>query len=161
MSAASASAAPPGCALPAESAGKVRDLKYWGKSSIGSVAMGHEFSATTVQLAQAISVIANGGLLVKPRLVLRRQRPGQTPETEPVEPPQRIIRPETAITMRQMMEGVVLHGTGKLARLAGYTAGGKTGSAQIFDPACRCYKHVYNASFAGFAPVATLPSSWS
>lgn len=142
-----------GLVLPAESAGKVRDLKNWGRSSIGSVAMGHELSATTVQLAQAIAVLANGGLLVKPRLVLRRQRPGQTPETDRVEPPRRIVRPETAITMRQMMEGVVLHGTGKLARLAGYTAGGKTGSAQIFDPVCRCYKHVYNASFAGFAPV--------
>ena len=54
-----------------------------------------------------------------------------------------------------MMEGVVLHGTGTLARLQGYTAGGKTGSAQIFDPVCRCYKHVYNSSFAGFAPVAS------
>ncbi len=56
--------------------------------------------------------------------------------------------------MRQMMEGVVLHGTGTRARLQGYTAGGKTGSAQIFDPVCGCYKHVYNSSFAGFAPVA-------
>jgi cell division protein FtsI (penicillin-binding protein 3) len=56
--------------------------------------------------------------------------------------------------MRQMMEGVVLNGTGKLARVDGYTAGGKTGSAQIFDPNCKCYTHLYNASFAGFAPVA-------
>jgi cell division protein FtsI (penicillin-binding protein 3) len=142
-----------GIPLPAESAGKVRDLENWGRSSIGSVAMGHELSVTTVQLAQAISVVANGGLLMKPRLVLRRQKPGQKPEMDLVEPPRRVVRPETAITMRQMMEGVVLHGTGRLARLSGYTAGGKTGSAQIFDPACRCYKHVYNASFAGFAPV--------
>ena len=142
-----------GLPLPAESAGKVRNLEQWGKSSIGSVAMGHEVSTTTVQLAQAVSALANGGLLVKPRLVLRRQRPGQAPEVDPVEPPRRVIRPETAITMRQMMEGVVLHGTGKLARINGYTAGGKTGSAQIYDPVCGCYKHVYNASFAGFAPV--------
>jgi cell division protein FtsI (penicillin-binding protein 3) len=53
-----------------------------------------------------------------------------------------------------MMEGVVLHGTGTLARVDGYTAGGKTGSAQIFDQKCKCYTHLYNASFAGFAPVA-------
>jgi cell division protein FtsI (penicillin-binding protein 3) len=142
-----------GIPLPAESAGKVRDLENWGRSSIGSVAMGHELSVTTVQLAQAISVVANGGLLMKPRLVLRRQKPGQKPEMDVVEPPRRVVRPETAITMRQMMEGVVLHGTGKLARMDGYTAGGKTGSAQIFDPNCGCYKHVYNSSFAGFAPV--------
>ncbi len=143
-----------GLPLPAESAGKVRDLKDWGRTSIGSVSMGHEISTTTVQLARAVSVIANGGLLVTPRLILGRQRAGQGPETEPMEPPERVLKPETAVTMRQMMEGVVLHGTGTLARLRGYTAGGKTGSAQIFDPACGCYKHSYNSSFAGFAPVA-------
>ncbi len=142
-----------GLPLPAESSGTVRDLKFWGKTSIGSVAMGHEISTTSVQLAQACSVIANGGVLVRPRLILKRQRPGAKPENEPVEPPQRILKPETAITMRQMMEGVVLHGTGKGARLPGYTSGGKTGSAQIFDRATKRYTHLYNGSFVGFAPV--------
>jgi cell division protein FtsI (penicillin-binding protein 3) len=57
--------------------------------------------------------------------------------------------------MRQMMEGVVLFGTGKnYARLEGYSSGGKTGSAQIFDFASHHYTHTYNASFMGFAPVA-------
>jgi cell division protein FtsI (penicillin-binding protein 3) len=55
--------------------------------------------------------------------------------------------------MRQMMEGVVLRGTGKAARLAGYTSGGKTGSAQIFDVVAKHYTHLYNGSFVGFAPV--------
>jgi len=55
--------------------------------------------------------------------------------------------------MRQMMEGVVLRGTGKGARLAGYTSGGKTGSAQIFDLETKHYTHMYNGSFVGFAPV--------
>ncbi|RPI13703.1 MAG: penicillin-binding protein 2, partial [Acidobacteriales bacterium] len=128
-----------GVPLPGESAGKVRDLEDWGRTSIGSVAMGHEISTTTVQLAQAIAAIANGGMLIKPRLVLSEQRPGGKVEPAPLEPPRSIIRPETAITMRRMMEGVVLHGTGRSARLEGYTAGGKTGSAQIFDPVCRCY----------------------
>jgi cell division protein FtsI (penicillin-binding protein 3) len=143
-----------GLPLPGESSGKVRDLEGWGRTSIGSVAMGHEISATTVQLARAVSAIANGGLLVKPRLVLSMQRAGQAIEKAPIQPAQRIMRPETAITMRRMMEGVVLHGTGTLARVDGYTAGGKTGSAQIYDPECRCYKHRYNSSFAGFSPVA-------
>jgi cell division protein FtsI (penicillin-binding protein 3) len=65
------------------------------------------------------------------------------------------MRPETAITMRQLMEGVVLRGTGRgLANLRGYTSGGKTGSAQIFDAKAHVYTHNYNASFLGFAPVA-------
>ena len=56
--------------------------------------------------------------------------------------------------MRQMMEGVVLHGTGRgFANLRGYTSGGKTGSAQIYDLKAHVYTHSYNASFLGFAPV--------
>jgi membrane peptidoglycan carboxypeptidase len=74
-----------------------------------------------------------------------------------VQQPVRVIQAETAITMRQLMEGVVLHGTGTAARLAGYTVGGKTGSAQIFDVAAKHYTHTYNGSFVGFAPV-TNPS---
>jgi cell division protein FtsI (penicillin-binding protein 3) len=142
-----------GLPLPAESPGRVWDLKDWGKTSIGSVAIGHEISATTVQLAQAMAVFANGGRLVRPRLILSKRRPGQEAVPEPVARPVRVIQPETAITMRQMMEGVVLHGTGTEAKLAGYTAAGKTGSAQVWDPECRCYRHFYNSSFAGFAPV--------
>jgi cell division protein FtsI (penicillin-binding protein 3) len=142
-----------GIPLPAEDKGMVRDLRLWGKTSIASVSMGHEVSATALQLAQACSVIANGGVLVRPRLILSRQRPGEKPVAEPMAPPKRVVRPETAITMRQMMEGVVLHGTGKGARLTGYTAGGKTGTAQIFDTTTKRYTKMYNGSFVGFAPV--------
>jgi cell division protein FtsI (penicillin-binding protein 3) len=66
----------------------------------------------------------------------------------------RVLKPETAITMRQMMEGVVMPGgTGTKARLQGYTSGGKTGSAQIYDPVAKHYTHSYNGSFMGFAPL--------
>jgi cell division protein FtsI (penicillin-binding protein 3) len=138
-----------GLPLPAESPGLLRPLKRWGTTSLASISMGQEVSVTSVQLARACSVIANGGLLVKPRLILKR---GGKPE--PLPEPVRIIRPETAITMRQMMEGVVLRGTGRLhARLQGYTSAGKTGTAQIYDSASHHYSHFYNASFMGFAPV--------
>ena len=62
---------------------------------------------TTLQLARAVSVIANGGSLVTPRLILKKGE-----QTMPAAPPVRIIKPETAFTMRFMMEGVVLYGTG-------------------------------------------------
>jgi cell division protein FtsI (penicillin-binding protein 3) len=142
-----------GIELPGESTGMVRRVEQWTPSSIGSVAMGHEISTTSLQLALAGASVANGGMLIKPRLVISRQKPGQTPQTFPAERPERIMRPETAIQMRQMMEGVVLHGTGKKAALAGYTSGGKTGSAQVYDLRTHVYTHTYNASFLGFAPV--------
>jgi len=141
-----------GIPLPAESAGKVRKLQHWGKTSLPSVAMGQEVSVTTLQLAQAACVIANGGMLVKPRLVLKKGD-----QMQAAEPPVRVLKPENAITMRQMMEGVVLVGTGSRARLAGYSSGGKTGSAQIFDFATKHYTHTYNGSYMGFAPL-TNPS---
>jgi len=142
-----------GIAVPAESAGLVRKLKAWQPSSIGSVAIGHEVSTTTVQLAQAGAVVANGGLLVRPRITIKSQRPGERMELVNAQQPRRVIRPETATTMRLMMEAVVLRGTGKKAQLRGYTSGGKTGSAQIFDFDSRAYTHKYNASFLGFAPL--------
>jgi cell division protein FtsI (penicillin-binding protein 3) len=138
-----------GIELPAESGGKLRRLPHWGKTSLASISMGQEVSVTTVQLAQAGAVIANGGLLVRPRLVLKKGNRA-TPQAMPV----RVVKPETAITMRQMMEGVVLPGgTGTAARLEGYSVGGKTGSAQIYDVATKHYSHTYNGSFLGFAPL--------
>jgi cell division protein FtsI (penicillin-binding protein 3) len=135
-----------GLPLPGESSGMVRPLRRWEKTSLGSVAMGHEIGVTALQLAQACAVIASGGLLVKPRLRM----------DVPIVAPVRVLQPGTAITMRGMMEGVVLkpYGTGhKYARLLGYTSAGKTGTAQIYDYKLRQYTHMYNASFMGFAPV--------
>jgi cell division protein FtsI (penicillin-binding protein 3) len=124
-----------GIELPGESSGEVRRVEDWTPSSIGSVAMGHEVSTTSVQLAVAAATIANGGLRVKPQILLARQQPGESEERFAPQKPKRILKPQTAITMRQFMEGVVLRGTGRLfATLKGYT-------------------HRYNASFIGFAPV--------
>ena len=137
-----------GLPLPGESSGMVRRLPS-DKRSIGSLAsmsMGHEVGVTSVQLAQACSVIASGGLLIRPRLTL----------DAPVARPERVLKPETAITMRRMMEGVVIkpYGTGhRYARILGYTSAGKTGTAQIFNNQTHQYTHMYNASFMGFAPV--------
>jgi cell division protein FtsI (penicillin-binding protein 3) len=145
-----------GTGLPAESGGMLRKLERWQPGSICSVPMGHEISVTAMQLARACSVIANGGLMVKPKLILKRQQAGQPMEEEKSERPVRIIKPETAFTMRRMMEGVVVlpYGTGhRTARLDGYSSAGKTGSAQIYDYAARHYTKTYNASFMGFAPV--------
>jgi cell division protein FtsI (penicillin-binding protein 3) len=143
-----------GIQLPGETRGRLRTLKQWGSTSLASISMGQEVSVTTLQLARAVSVIANGGLLVQPRLIAKK---GNTPV--PMEPPVRIIKADTAITMRQMMEGVVMPGGTAYpeARLAGYSVAGKTGSAQIFDYATKHYTHNYNGSFVGMVPL-TNPS---
>ncbi len=144
-----------GIPLPAESAGRVYEPRKWGATSIGSVAIGHEVTVTTLQLAQAISTVANNGMLVKPRIVLKRQRPGEPMEMEPVAEPVRVMEARNAFRLRDMMHDVVLPGgTGfPAASIAGYLIGGKTGSAQMFDHEKGQYTHKYNASFVGMAPL--------
>src|SRR5262245_13796363 len=115
--------------------------------------MGQEVGVTPLQLATAVSAIANGGMLYRPH-VLRELRRG--PQVLPAEQtaPRRVLSPPTAATLRGMMEGVILEGTGKLARLDGYTAAGKTGTAQKIDQATGRYSPTkVIASFVGFAPL--------
>ncbi len=141
--------APTGVPLPAESGGKLRRLERWGTTSLASVSMGQEVSATSIQLARACSVIANGGLLIQPKLVLKHGN-----VLDPTVAGKRIIKPETAITVRSIMEGVVLRGTARsTVKVPGYSVAGKTGTAQIFDFKTRHYTHTYNGSFMGFTPI--------
>lgn len=144
-----------GLELPAEAPGLLRPLKRWQPTSIGSVPMGHELAVTSVQLAQAGSIIANGGLLVRPRLIAWERTPRGTKQIPERPQPKRVLEPETAIKMRMMMRRVVTEagGTGHHLHVAGYAIAGKTGTAQIYDFAHRVYTHKYNASFMGFAPL--------
>ncbi len=144
-----------GLELPAEAPGLLRPLKRWQPTSIGSVPMGHELAVTSVQLAQAGSVIANGGFLVRPRLVAWERIPGGEKQMAQLPTPQRVLNPQTVMEMRMMMRRVVTEpgGTGHHLHVAGYTIAGKTGTAQIYDYAHRVYTHRYNASFMGFAPL--------
>jgi cell division protein FtsI (penicillin-binding protein 3) len=146
-----------GVDLPGESRGKIRRYENWGSYSIGSISMGQEVGVTPLQMISAVSVIANGGLLYKPHVVQQMQRGDQILVLEGSSAsadPRRVIRPETAAAMRRMMEGVILRGTGKSARLDGWTTGGKTGTAQKIDPATGRYSRSnVIASFTGFAPI--------
>ena len=147
-----------GVDLPGESKGLLRRLENWSAVSIGSISMGQEVGVTPIQLVSAVSAIANGGMLYRPHVVAQLRRGDQILPMEgaltPAEP-RRVIRPETAATLRRLMEGVILTGTGKLARLDGWTAAGKTGSAQKIDPATGRYSRTQLiASFTGFAPIS-------
>src|SRR5215467_12059941 len=146
-----------GVDLPGESKGILRKLDNWSAISIGSVSMGQEVGVTPMQLVTAVSAIANGGTLYKPHVVADVKRGSESlPMTGVLAPGEakEVIRPETAATLRRLMEGVVLHGTGTRARLDGWTTAGKTGSAQKIDPATGRYSPTQLiASFSGFAPI--------
>lgn len=148
---------PTGVDLPGESRGLLRRLEHWTPVSVASISMGQEIGVTPIQLITAVSAIASGGLLHKPHIVQEIRRgegPAMQVSLASSEEPRRVIREDTAATLRRLMEGVVLHGTGKLARLDGWTAAGKTGSAQKIDPATGRYSATqYIASFTGFAPI--------
>ena len=143
-----------GVDLAGESPGILRALNRWQPSSIGSLAIGQEVGVTPLQMATAYSVLANGGTLVKPHLLRELRAPDGSvlfqakPETRPA------LKPETTEALRGMFEGVTLHGTAKKAQLDGYSAAGKTGTAQKVDPRTHAYSATkFIGSFVGFAPV--------
>src|SRR6195256_6679214 len=118
--------------------------------------MGQEIGISPLQLIALISTIANDGVWIAPRIVAGTVEPQSTPQTISFQPAEsrRVISSLTAAQMRQMLQGVVLHGTGRKALLEGYSSAGKTGTAQKVDPTTGAYsKTKYVGSFAGFAPV--------
>ena len=146
---------PTGVDLPGENHGLLRRVENWSAISIGAVSMGQEVGVTPVQLVTAMSAIANGGLLYRPHVV-RELRQGERVVALEQPAPQRVVRPTTAATLRRMLEAVVFEGTGRLARLEGVTAAGKTGTAQKIDPTSGRYSRTQHiASFVGFAPLNT------
>src|SRR5258705_5368159 len=125
-----------GVDLPGESKGLLKKIDNWSGVSIGSISMGQEIGVTPMQLVTAVSAIANGGSLYKPHVISEMRRGDQVlPLTGALAPTEakEVIRPETAATLRRLMEGVVLKGTGTEARLDGWTAAGKNRSAQKND----------------------------
>jgi cell division protein FtsI (penicillin-binding protein 3) len=154
--------------LPGETRGLLKPPDRWQPTTIGSIPMGQEIGVTPIQLVTMASTIANGGVYLPPHIVLEKTpdlkgNPRLLPATFHPEdnipetlPPgaHRVITTMTAAEMRSMMEGVVLSGTGTTAQLNGYSAAGKTGTAQKIDVRTHTYsKTKYIASFVGFAPV--------
>jgi len=143
-----------GIELPGETPGLLRPVTRWQASSIGSIAIGQEIGVTPLQMAAAFGVLANDGVRVAPHLVREIRTSSGTSVYRSNPEARRVVTPETARALRGMLEEVTLHGTAQLAQLDGYSAAGKTGTAQKIDPKTKTYsrtKHV--ASFVGFAPV--------
>lgn len=145
--------APTGIDLPGESRGLLRPLDHWTVVSPASISMGQEVGVTAIQLISAMNSIANGGVWVRPHVLRGYGKNDELVSTEQVDS-RRVIQPTTAATLRSMLEGVVLEGTAPAARLEGYTAAGKTGTAQKIDPSTGRYSPTqFIASFVGFSPI--------
>jgi len=136
--------------LTGQSAGRVYGVSELNDSALASMSIGYQIAVTPLQMATAVSAVANGGTLYEPHLVLALIRDG---ERQPIEPKaiRQAITPETAATLRSILEQVVLRGTGTKAAVEGFSVAGKTGTAaKIIN---RAYSETaYNASFVGFVP---------
>ena len=143
-----------GIQLPGEVNGIIRPPKRWSGISIAAIPIGQEIAVTPVQLVSALSAIANGGILMKPRIILeiRDKEGGVVKNFEPVQV-RRAISVSTASLMKEVLEGVVEEGTGRKGRLFEYRACGKTGTAQKVGTNGRYSHSKFIASFIGFAPV--------
>src|ERR1700691_5414580 len=145
-----------GIELPGETRGLTKPVNRWSKVSIAAISMGQEIGISPIQLTGLISTFANDGVWVAPRIVTGKIEPQGSSQTVAFHDgaSHRVISSYTAAEMRSMMQKVVLEGTGRKAILEGYTAAGKTGTAQKVDPATGAYsKTKYVASLAGFAPL--------
>ncbi|MFH1779341.1 MAG: penicillin-binding transpeptidase domain-containing protein [Candidatus Omnitrophota bacterium] len=140
--------------LPGEVRGFIRPTSLWSKLSIGAIPMGQEVTVTPIQLACAISAIANGGGLVKPHIVKAVQdKHGEIIKSFEPTVLRRVLSEETAAIMRDILSGVVSEGTGRLAEVEGYKVAGKTGTSQKVEPDGTYSHSKFVASFIGFAPV--------
>jgi cell division protein FtsI (penicillin-binding protein 3) len=144
-----------GIELPGETGGILRKVERWQPSSIGSIAIGQEVGVTPVQMVAAFGALANDGMRIAPHIIREIRNEAGAVVYQPQPESRRVISAETAIALRGMLEGVTLHGTAKKAQLDGYSAAGKTGTAQKIDPKTRAYsKTKFVGSFVGFAPVS-------
>ncbi|MCX5710170.1 MAG: penicillin-binding transpeptidase domain-containing protein [Candidatus Omnitrophica bacterium] len=142
-----------GVDLLGEISGVAKEPRLWSKISIAAIPIGQEVGVTAIQLASAMSVIANGGLLMKPYIVKEiKTKNGITIRKISPQVKRKVISPDTAARMTKMLTGVIEEGTGKMAKLIGFSAAGKTGTAQKLEPNGTYSHNKFVASFVGFAP---------
>jgi len=138
---------PTGIQYPAEEQGLLLDLDEYSGSTLGNEAIGQGLSVTPIQMVAGYTAIANGGMLRPPQLI---EKVGD----EPVEEPKgrRVISPQVAAEIREMLEGVLAPGgTASEISVPGYTLAGKTGTAEVAEDG-EYSDTKYVASFIGFAP---------
>ena len=143
--------------LPGESEGLVPPIDQWSGSTFSNLPIGQGLSMTLLQMTGMYQAIANDGLRIPPRIVKATIAPDGTRTEEPRPEGVRVVSPQTAQTVRNMLRATLQRdpmgyqqGTGSTGAVEGYQLSGKTGTAQQINPACGCYySDVYWITFAG------------
>lgn len=143
-----------GVDLPGEIPGMLRDHRLWSGVSYATISIGQEIGVTPIQMAAAYSAIANGGTMMQPYIVAEiGGRNREDAWKAGPRPKNRAVSEETSAVVRKMLQKVVESGTGQKAKPEGYTAAGKTGTAQKIDQRTGTYsRDEYVSSFVGFSP---------
>ena len=141
-----------GLPLKSESKGILRNLNNWSKCSKTYISIGQEIGVTNIQLATAYSAIANGGFLLKPRIVKNISKNDSIIYKREVEPLRQVFNKEISNKILSSLEEVVIKGTAKNLNLNGYKIGGKTGTAQKFYNG-EYSKNEFISSFASIFPI--------
>jgi len=125
-----------GIEFPAEAPGRVNRPDQWSGTTSSALAMGYEMQVTTLQLAQAYAAVANDGVLLQPSLIREIRAPdGRVVYRHVPRPVRRVVSPEVASALRELLRAVVLPGgTGETAALTSYQVAGKTGTARRAGP---------------------------
>ena len=144
-----------GMNFPGESNGKLPDINNeneWSDTTFPTLAFGQGLSVNAVQATSVFATIANDGVRMLPRLISGYSNTEGVYEPTRVDEGVRVVSPETAKTVREMLEGVVSEdGTARSLQIPGYRVGGKTGTANRYDEASGGYSG-YTSSFIGMAP---------
>lgn len=142
---------PTGVPYPSESGGRLSKLGRWSKQTQASLAYGYELLVTPLQLVMAYCAIANGGILMEPRLIRDiRARDGRILQSFEPRAVRRALPQSVAAVLRELLAEAVVSGTGQNASMGGWKVAGKTGTAKIVEGGR--YISEYIATFAGFFP---------
>jgi cell division protein FtsI (penicillin-binding protein 3) len=145
---------PTGIIFPGEICGMLNPVKRWTGMSITRIPMGHEVAVTAIQLAVAVSAIANGGEVIKPLIIKRIiNNENRTLEEFGAVRVKEVIKKEAADKLTIALKGVVSsEGTAQRAKINEYTVAGKTGTAQKINPDGTYSHEFFMSSFVGFVP---------
>jgi cell division protein FtsI (penicillin-binding protein 3) len=147
-----------GIDLPGENAGLVRKVSDWSETSRAAISIGYEVAVTPLQVLRAYSAVANGGILVRPRVVADVLTPEGLSihrfDIPGAENGERVLSPSTAEKLKQVLVSVTeTGGTAMAASIDGNTVAGKTGTTRLIEPETGTYStEKYVSSFVGFVP---------